>query len=97
MRNLSEWCRSVFKWVYTTSRMTNSIIYDILWFVGDKGMTIVCGLFIRKKLLRGGLEMVPAGPHKPCNVGSNPSPATLRTQDERKLIGRRKRVRGLQY
>ena len=28
--------------------------------------------------LRGGLEMVPAGPHKPCNVGSNPTPATHR-------------------
>ena len=28
--------------------------------------------------MRGGLEMVPAGPHKPCNVGSNPTPATYR-------------------
>ena len=31
-----------------------------------------------KILLRGGLEMVPAGPHKSCNVGSNPTPATHR-------------------
>ena len=33
---------------------------------------------MQKYVSQSGLEMVPAGPHKPCNVGSNPTPATHR-------------------
>ena len=33
---------------------------------------------MQKYAWRGGLEVVPAGPHKPCNVGSNPTPAIHR-------------------
>ena len=33
---------------------------------------------MQKYISQSGLEVVPAGPHKPCNVGSNPTPATYR-------------------
>ena len=34
------------------------------------------GLFLSKIISQSGLEMVPAGPHMPCNAGSNPVSAT---------------------
>lgn len=34
--------------------------------------------YMQKYISQSGLEMVPAEPHKLCNVGSNPTPATHR-------------------